>query len=228
MNAIINQYYQKSIRLTPNGFSLYMQDADGQTTVTHFQNTENVLLGKQASDFFGLESAPYAPIDVVVATNAPMLVPDEIYDDDKAIQYLQLQFDISQFGHHYSDQLSNYRALYFLSQNEYSTVNDIPCLPRFVSEATLLYRFLADQLQNDSILLSVNDTFADVIVLHKGQPSLVNRIYRMESVDILYYVLNCTQQFLLSEPTLYVHYFYQSNRKLSDLLCKYHPNVILL
>lgn len=228
MNDFIRQYYQKSIRLTPNGFSLYKREDDGQTSVEHFQNTENVLLGKKASDFFGLEATPYQPIDIVTATHAPMLVPDEIYDDAKAAQYLQLQFDISQFGHHFSDQLSHYRALYFLTQNEYSTINELSCLPRFVNEATLLHRFLSDQAKDDAVLLSVNDTFADLIALHKGEPTLVNRITRMENVDILYYTLNCMQQFLLSDPTLYVLYFYQPNRKLNELLGKYHKNVIIL
>lgn len=228
MNDFIKQYYQKSIRLTPNGFSLYKQGEDGQVSVEHFQNTENVLIGKQASDFFNLEAMPYQPIEIVSATHAPMLVPDEIYDDAKAAQYLQLQFDISQFGHHFSDQLGHYRALYFLTQNEYSTVNEINCLPRFVSEATLLYRFLSDQSKSESVLLSVNDTFADVVALHKGEPTLVNRITRMENVDILYYTLNCMQQFMMTDTTLYVHYFYQPNRKLNELLCNYHQNVIIL
>lgn len=228
MNDFIKQYYQKSIRLTPNGFSFYKRDEKGTTSVEHYQNAENVLLGKKASDFFSLDTTPYQPIDIVTATHAPMLVPDEIYDDDKASQYLQLQFDISQFGHHFSDQLGHYRALYFLTQNDYSTINEIPCLPRFVSEATLLYRFLTDQGNDEAVLLSISDTFADVIAMHKGEPTLVNRITRMENVDILYYTLNCVQQFMLSTPTIFVHYFYLPNRKLNELLSNYHQKVIVL
>ena len=224
----LKQYFQKSIRLTPNGFSLYKSDENGNVIVEHCQNTENVLLGKRASDFFHLDQTPYQPIDIIVATHAPMLVPDEIYDDTKAQQYLQLQFDTTHFGHHFSDQLNHYRALFFLTQNEYDTINQMACLPKFVSEATLLYQFLNTQTQADAVLLSINDSFADIIAMHKGNPSLVNRITRMQEVDILYYTLNCMQQFALSEPMLYVHYFYQPNKKLNDLLKNYHKNVTIL
>ena len=103
---------------------------------------ENVLLTTKAPEFFGMETATPQPIDIIVGTHVPMLVPDVIYDEAKAKDYLNMQFDITHYGQHFSDQLGHYRSLYFLTQNEYDTINHLPCIPHFISEGTLLYRFL--------------------------------------------------------------------------------------
>ena len=227
MNALISKFYTKSIRLTPDGFSFY-KISDNELEHRDFVNNQNVLITTEAPKFFDFGSQDIQPLDIVVATQPAMLVPDSIYSDDKAREYLKLQFDISQIGQHFSDQVSHYRALYFLNQNEYSTVNELKCLPRFVSEASLLYKFVSEQNQKDSMLLSINDTFADIIVLHQNEPSLVNRITRMENVDILYYTLNCVMQFGLSAPAIFIHYFSKTNKNLNDLLKQYHNNITIL
>jgi len=66
------------------------------------------------------------------------------------------------------------------------------------------------------------------MAMHGGEPSFVNRLTRTENVDILYYTLNCMQQFGLASPTLFVQYFSDNNRKLNDLLKKYHQHVVIL
>lgn len=227
MNPFLAQYYTKSIRLTPDGFSLFAV-SDGNLVRRDFPGISDALISTQAPAFFALEEGDIQPLDVVVSTSPTMLIPDEIYRDEKAVDYLRMQFDISHIGHHFSDQVSHYRALYFLTQNEYDTINGLRCLPNFVSEASLLYHFLTEQGKGDCMLLSVNDSFADIIVLRQGEPSLVNRITRMENVDILYYTLNCVMQFGLSDPTFFVHYFTKPNKKLNELLGRYHSNVTIL
>lgn len=227
MNTLLSRYYAKSIRLTPDGFSLYKVDGD-EIQKKDFSNNQNVLITTEAPAFFNLDNQDLQPVDIVVATHPAMLVPDALYQEDKAQEYLKLQFDITQIGQHFSDQVSHYRALYFLTQNESSTINELRCVPKFKSEASLLYQFLSEQNVADCVMLSINDSFADVVVLHQNEPTLVNRITRMENVDILYYTLNCVMQFGLSEPTFFVHYFNKPNKKLNELLKQYHSNVIVL
>lgn len=228
MDAILSNYYKKSIRLTPDGFSLYKLSDNGKMEHQDFPAGENVLLTTKAPEFFGLDAANTQPLDIIVGTHVPMLVPDVIYDDAKAKDYLNIQFDLTHYGQHFSDQLGHYRSLYFLTQNEYDTVNHLPCIPHFVSEGTLLYRFLCEKNETEAMLLSVNERYADIMAVHGGAPSLVNRITRTENVDILYYTLNCMQQFMMNTPTLFVHYFNKPNKKLNDLLEKYHQKVVFL
>lgn len=228
MNPILSTYYKKSIRLTPNGFSLFKENPNSEIERADFLYKENVLITTTAPDFLQFNPNSMEAVDVIVATHVPMLIPDEIYDDNKAKEYLQLQYDITHFGQYYSDQLSHYRALYFLTQNEYSTLNNLNCIPHFICECTHLYEYLNEQNKPESILLSLNDTYADVIMIHKQELVLVNRIQHIDNVDILYQLLNFVKQFGLTEPTVYVHYFYHSNLKLNDLLGQSFPNLILL
>ncbi|MCR4965604.1 MAG: DUF3822 family protein [Bacteroidales bacterium] len=227
MSPIIKDYYTKSIRLTPNGFSLFSLE-DGRLRREDYNNEENVLLTQKAPVFFNLSEGDETPIDVVVGTHVPMLIPDIIYDEAKMKDYLAMQFDISQLGEAFADQLGLYRSLYFLTQNECDTLKSIPFKPVFKSEATILYDFLLHKSNNDAVLLSVNDGYVDYFVMHANAPAMVNRFTKTENVDILYYSLNCVQQFGLTEPTMYVHYFNAPNRKLNDLLRRYHTNVVVL
>ncbi|MBR4136580.1 MAG: DUF3822 family protein [Bacteroidales bacterium] len=228
MNPILTAYYTKSIRLTPNGFSLFSLE-NGKLKREDYGNEENVLMTQKVPAFFRLsDDEPKTPVDVVVATHVPMLIPEVIYDEAKMKDFLAMQFDVSQLGQAFADQLGLYRSLYFLTQNECDTLKSVPFQPVFKSEATILYDFLLHQVQGDAVLLSVNDHFVDYFAMHANAPALVNRSTRTENVDILYYSLNCMQQFGLSEPTIYVHYFSTPNKKLNDLLRHYHNKVEVL
>lgn len=192
-----------------------------------YGNEDNVLLTQKAPAFFHLDASE-TPVDVVVATQVPLLIPEVIYDESKMKEYLAMQFDVSQLGRAYSDQLGLYRSLYFLTQNECDTLDALPFKPVFKGEATLLYDFLLHQSEEDAVLLSVNDGYVDYFAMHANAPAVVNRSTRTENVDILYCSLNCMQQFGLAEPTFFVHYFNTPNRKLNDLLRQYHNKVEVL
>lgn len=227
MNPIFNDYFTKSIRLTPNGFSLFSLEG-GRVLREDYGNEDNVLLTQKAPAFFHSPEASETPVDVVVATHVPMLIPEVIYDESKMKDYLAMQFDVSQLGRAYSDQLGLYRSLYFLTQNECDTMDALPFKPVYKGEATILYDFLLHNSTGDAVLLSVNDGFVDYFAMHANAPALVNRSTRTENVDVLYYSLNCVQQFGLAEPTFFVHYFNAPNRKLNDLLSHYHNKVEVL
>ncbi len=227
MNTLLSKYYTKSIRLSSDGFSLFNTDEDGALHRQDYKSGENVLLSAEAPAFFRLENSS-EPLDIIVATHVPMLIPEIIYDDGKAKEYLNIQHDITHYGQHYSDRAGLYRALYFLTQNEYTTVSSLPCQPRTVSEMTLFCRFLQEQNHPESMLVSVNDRFVDFLAMHDNQPSFVNRTFHTEAVDVLYYSMNCIQQFGFREPEIIVNYFCAPDKKLEELLRKYHQQVTIL
>ena len=228
MNSFLSNYYRKTIRLTPDGFSLYsISDATG-IQCEEYPNSENALITNIAPRFFNFDSESHTPIDVIVATHTPVLIPDILYDDSKAKEYLQLQFDVSQFGQHYSDQLGRYHALYFLTQNKFSTVNELNCIPHIKSETSLFYRFLTEQPAQESAMVSVNENFVDLLIIKNNEPMLVNRSTHMDTVDILYYIVNSLQQMCIESPALYLQYFGKPNKKLNELLSKYVNNITIL
>lgn len=228
MNPLLDTCYSRAIRLTPGGFSFYRQDSTGEMCIRHCKYTENELITTCAPDFFEFENSDIRPLNVVMATRIPILIPDTLYDDSKSQDYLRLQYDLTHFAQHYSDQLAQYRALYFLEQQEHATLNNMACLPHFVCDATLLYRFLESRNLSDALLLSMNDTFADLIVLHKQEPVLINRLQHIDNMDILYHIINNIRQFGLTAPTIFVQYFYDKNPKLNKLLMQYLPDIIIL
>ena len=228
MNSLLTQCYTRSIRLTPDGFSLYCLRDDGKYQDAFYPAAENALISDKAPRFFNMEQDSGQAIDIVIATRMPLLVPDVIYDESTSRAYLETQFDLSQYGQHFCDTLGHYKSLYFLTQNEYSTLAGLPCTPRFLSEATLLYRFLQDQQHISSVLLSINKSFADILAVQKGEILLINRTHHIENVDLLYYTLNSVQQLGLSDPMLYVQNFDKANKKLTDLLANYIDNITIL
>lgn len=228
MNQLISNYYKKSIRLTPDGFSLYEMQENGSLQQAHYPTAENALITNKAPEFFGMSNDSSQSVDVIIATKMPMLIPDIIFDESRVMDYLQMQFDISQMGKCFSEQLGHYRSLSFITQNESDTIRELPCQANCISEASLLYQFLLEQNMDEAVLLSVNDSFADILAMQHNEPLLINRTKHVENVDILYYTLNSVQQLGMRNPTLFVNYFGKANKKLNDLLAQYVDNIILL
>ncbi len=228
MNTLLSNYYTKSIRLAPNGFSLYRLQEGNNLQQVSYPTAENALITNKAPEFFGFEQGAPQPLDIIVATKTPLLIPEVIYREDKCKEFLQMQFDISQFGQSVSEPLGRYRSVSFLTQNEADTIRELNCLPNIKSEASLLYQFLVEQGKSDCVLLSVNETFADILAVQHNEPLLINRTKHVENVDLLYYTINSMQQLGLNAPTLFVNYFGKPNKKLNDLLAHYIDNIILL
>lgn len=228
MNQLISNYYKKSIRLTPDGFSLYWLQENGKLQQAHYPTAENALITNKAPQFFNLSTDDNQSVDIIIATKMPMLIPDIIYDESKVTDYLRMQFDISQMGQCFSEQLGHYRSLSFMTQNESDTIRELPCQVHCVSEASLLYQFLLEQNMTEAVLLSINDSFADILAMQHNDPLLINRTKHVENVDLLYYTLNSVQQLGLRNPTLFVNHFGKGNKKLNDLLAQYIDNIILL
>ena len=223
MTPFIQQYYEKSIRIAPDGFSFFKQNGKKTETVA-FSYADNALITNEAPRFFN----PSDEITVIVAKHTPMLIPDEIYDSARDKEYLSLQFDTSRLGESYSDKLGAYRAVYFITQNEKDTLGRLPSRFQTVAESTLFYRFLCQQNANDTLFVGRNVDFTDVMAVHKGEILLTNRFPLVEPADTLYYIYNVITQFHLQDPAIYLHFFAEEDKKLIALLKtqKLNPNIV--
>ena len=223
MSPFIEQYYDKSIRIAPNGFSFFRIDGKKMESVS-FSYAENTLITNEAPRFFRSSDE----ITVIAARHTPMLIPEEIYDPTRNMEYLTLQFDTSHLGESNSDKNGSYRSVYFLTKNEKDTLGRLPFHFNLVSETTLFYRFLCQQEANESLFVGRNKDFTDIVAVHKGEILLANRFNLVEPTDTLYYIYNIVTQFHLQHPALYLHFFAEEDKKLTALLKshKLNPNIV--
>lgn len=223
MNPSLNEYYGKSIRIAPDGFSFYKQD--GKRLVSKsFPNDSCALVSTEAPQFF----APDEPLTVVAAWHVPILVPSELYDPAKGRDYLSLQFDISRLGKSFADEIGAYTAVYSLTQNKLDALSRLSNPQQIVSETTLAFRMLRDLDATSAIFIGHNEGFIDVAAAHKGEPLLANRFQLTEPSDILYYLLNIVKQLNLRSPELLLHFFGNEDRKLLQLLKSYKIKPVIL
>ena len=213
MNTSFQVYYRKSIRIAPDGFSFYKQEGKREIR-KDYPLTSDALLSVEAPQFFTGDEQ----VTVISAHYIPMLVPDELYNPGKVKDYLNLQFDTSRLGDIHTDTMGNYRAVYFLTQNEKDTLSRLPFSQEVVAESTLLYRFLCEQEHDNSMFVALNDGFTDVVAVQKKEPVLLNRFLLVEPADTLYYICNVIKQHNLHQPVVFMHFFGQENKKLIQLL----------
>lgn len=223
MTAFIEQYYEKSIRIAPDGFSFFKVNGKKMESVA-FSYSDNTLITNEAPLFFNSSDE----ITLISARHIPMLIPEEIYDSTHDTEYLSLQFDTSRLGETCSETVGAYRAVYFLTKNEKDTLGRLPFRYKTVAEASLFYRFLCQQEAIDAIFVGRNPNFTDIMAVHKGEILMTNRFQLMEPADTLYYIYNIVTQFHLQNPSLYIHYFAEEDKKLTALLKTYklNPNII--
>jgi len=220
MNPTFPLYEGKSIRIAPDGFSLYRAEGD-RTSVQEFPNDSGALLSVEAPRFFGNED----PVAVIMATHIPMLVPEELYDPNKDSDYLALQFDTSKLGDTRTDTLPRYRAVYFLTQNESNVIGRLPFPHQVISEAALMCRFLQTKVPaGPALFVALNPDHIDVVACQKGELMLMNRFSLVTPEDILFYLSHVIKQYNLRQPRLFLHFYTPQNKKLLQLLKTYQLN----
>ena len=223
MNLSFNEYYEKSIRIAPDGFSFYKLDGKRLASKS-FPNDSVALISTEAPRFF----APETPITFVAAWHVPVLVPAEIHNPTKEREYLALQFDISRFGDTFSDEVGPYKAIYSLTQNKLDVISRLPNPRQIVSETTLAFRMLRDLDAASAIFIGHNNGFIDVAATHKGEPLLANRFQLTEPADILFYLLHISKQLNMRSPEILLHFYGEEDRKLLQLLISFKIKPVIL
>ena len=223
MNTLFREYYGKSIRIAPDGFSLFKREGD-RLTVKHYPQTSDALLSVEAPQFFSGNEQ----VTVISAHHIPMLVPDELYRPEKEAEYLNLQFDTSRLGKTFTDKLGKYQAVYFLTQNEKDTLSRLPFTQTTIAEPTLFFRFLCEQDSPTALFVALNEKFTDILAVNKKEPLFLNRFDLVEPADTLYFICDIIKQFNLHQPNIYMHFFTDENKKLLQLLKAYQMKTIIL
>ncbi len=223
MNTLFREYYGKSIRIAPDGFSLFKREGD-RLTAKEYPHSSDALLSVEAPQFF----AGNEQVTVISAHHIPMLVPDELYQPEKEKEYLNLQFDTSRLGQTFSDKMGHYQAVYFMTQNDKDTLSRLPFSRTTVAEPTLFYRFLCEQDSETSLFVALNDKFTDILAVNKKEPLFLNRFNLVEPADTLYFICDVIKQFNLHQPDVYLHFFTDENKKLLQLLKAYQMKTSIL
>ena len=222
----------KSILLIPNGFSFYKREASGSTIQKNYLNASISFFPLFVKDFFSFSDNEIESIDVIFDLFPPILIPKELYNDSIAYDSLGFQFDISCLGQLLSEEIQEYRAAYFINQNELNIFQKINIKPHFMHISSLIFQYLQShyifQSGSNTISLFINDLYADFILIKSQKINLVNRFHFTSEFDILYYLLNLIKQFGIKTDNCKIILFLNQGNKLYELLAKHFPDLELI
>ena len=140
--------YKKSIRLDSDGFSLFKKDDHDDLFFENYPQTPLPILIERIPSFFAENDHD----EVLMLLNhlPPLLIPKPLYDETALISYLQLQFDVSQIGEIFTDEIDEYYSLYFIDKESFAIVEKFN-LPYAVTHlSTFLYRHVHENKMVDS------------------------------------------------------------------------------
>jgi hypothetical protein len=136
---------------------------------------------------------------VVIKLFPSILVPEIVFDEQAVKQYLALQFTSHSIDHVYTDNLENYRAVYFVNHETYMQFQDKLAEYDIIHQSTFLYRKLvtdyASSKRENSLLISIEDNEMDIILLKNAKLQLLNRFSITSDTDALYFILNILYQY---------------------------------
>ncbi len=223
MTSLHNRYHQKSIRISPDGFSFCRIEGNKSKTAD-FPVETGALITVEAERFF----TPGDQITVISATDSPLLIPTEIYDEYRVFDYLKLHTDTSLVAKTYTETIGEYTALCYLTQEKKNAIEKLGDSAVLRHESSLFFQFLKDSNCKEAVLVSQNPSFFDLMVVHKGSLQLLNRFMLSNAEDTLYYILNTMKQFKIKSPDIFIVRECRTADKVAELLksMKITPTVI--
>lgn len=212
----------KSIRLHPNGFSLFKRENE------RIENQElpfdsSLIFSDAIRTFFDDENKE--TVSVIVNMSPPILIPRELYDATAQADYLKLHFDINDPIDIYEDEIENYYSIYFISKK----INEILKRSGIDFQMTNLFTVMYQDLHQKQILktkpnilgLFVDDQFVEFILEKEGQLQILNRFEYVSEYDILYFVLNLLKQQQISAKNMQMILYHRHHEKIEKLLNNY-------
>lgn len=213
MTSFFTQYFEKSIRISPDGFSFCKME-NGKYHSIIFHNDSNALLTVEAANFFSSDDL----IDVVLAENVPVLVPEEIFNSQMTIEYLKFQTDTSKIDKTIIDNFDNYIAISFISQDKANSLKKLPNKINIHIESSIFLKFLNDTNIANALFISQNQSYFDLLILQKKQLQLLNRFELDDTNDTIYYILNVIKQYGLKNPDVFIFDIDERGKPISDFL----------
>ncbi|MDR2980102.1 MAG: DUF3822 family protein [Bacteroidales bacterium] len=223
MNAFL--YDQaKSIRISTDGFSIFKKEGDKKNVKKEFFNVVLSMLPQHAAEFLNL--TPEETLNVIVNTTVPILIPKPFFAEDHVREYLQIQFNISTQDHPFIDEIEDYYAVYFLTDEVMNNLKRLNTPFRPIHQATLLHNHwkAAENRPHSVAILCVNEKNFDIILLKNDKLQLINTYTYSENTDILYYLLNITKQFEMEMSEVHLQLIQNQSKETAILLRKFFPN----
>lgn len=172
----------KTIRLDSNGFSYYY---DG-TSCEFTEHDKDDLL-------------------IVLANQPPVAIPMEIYNTDKQIDYLMIQYDVNEIGKVITTDFKDYVLLNFLPKDEAVSIENyqgkIDYIPLFLYQMAHLF-----PIPEMLFLLDVKDKNMNCAFLIHEELQFITHFKLNEDTDCLYHLMNICAQYKIDPSQLDLYY----------------------
>jgi hypothetical protein len=214
------QLYDKSIRLKPNGFSLFKKDNEGKW---QYKDVNSPLLTDMLQDFSFFNHNHQKNVTVISNIHVPVLIPKPLFDETAKEDYINLNYEIKEPVYIFDEELEEYHLLHFISEKQKMELEQTGYSLQWLHLSGLLYKELQQSEFYDNrkscLSLYAEEHFIDVIFEKEGKLQLMNRFEYTSSYDILYYILNIIKQFQVT-PTDISLFLYNLQDEETVLLLK--------
>lgn len=190
--------YDKSIWLYPNGFCLV--DSTSTPRQQMFFYADGDILSVKAMEFFKTSASDASNVEIVVANEPPVIVPKDLYQEEDAMKFVALQYEVGRVTRTFACDMEKYKLIFFLYQNEENALARLPFPKKYTSYWDLIYRNVkAVSHPRNLIWLAEHERYLDVYVEKNEVVMLLTRFDYVTAEDELYHVLNLRHQFQLGE-----------------------------
>lgn len=229
MNIFLHRH-TKSIRLYPDGFSLFKKIGGKEAVSQDYPGTMISSLPGYISSFFPVTDT--GPVGVIVDVAPPVLIPEPLFDMESAPSYLKLQFETSGIGKILTDQLDPYISLYFIDKETDHILDKTEVDLEFVHQSTLFCRYIDSPnfsfSENSSFLLYIDKQYAGYCMFKEGKIQLINRFGYTTGYDILYHYLNILKQYRMETRQTRLFLYNTISKEYTELFKTYTPHITLI
>lgn len=216
---------QQSIRIYPNGFSLFKKDEN--ETEKEYPGSPVSFLPNSANTFF--YSSAREKSTLIVDSFPPLLIPKELYDENFALEYLKLQFDTNDIGKTYTDDNGIYTSLYFLNKETVNALEKLNIELDIFHQSTVLLQYIHHlpgiPEKRALLYIYVDHDFIDIILENGNMLLLINRFSYSTAFDILYHSLNILKQHKIDAGECQALLFNSKSQSIQELFKSYFPIV---
>jgi len=214
-NIQINSENRLSVQVTLTGLSFLVTNIDSRDKLffsekkldSNLSPEETLLeLQKVISNNQNLQGT-FKEVSLVYSTNLYTLVPESLFDENKASEYLKFNAKILANDFVAHEVIENYDIVVvyvpFININNYF-FEQYGSFHYFHSTSVLLKSFLNTEKhsQEPKIYLHLQDDFFDCIIIKNGALQLCNTYSYKTPEDFIYYVLFAIEQLKLNPDTV--------------------------
>ncbi len=193
--------YDKSIWLYPNGFCLLSGGSPFRQQFFNYRDGD--ILSVKAKEFFAPPTSDTTDVEVIIANEPPVIVPKELFQEEDALKFADLQYDTGKIARTFSCEMDIYKLVYFLYQNELNALERLPFAKHYTCYWNLIHKHI-NRTQHPQNLMWVaeHEQYIDMYVEKKSKATLLNRFDYVTAEDELYHILNVRHQLQLGDANI--------------------------